>query len=158
MSTVTATSTPTNVAAVRAIGKGARTIAESAPLVVAYAPEGFDWTARGAVPSVIHAWAVGAVVGTEFEVPAQKTGSKGEQTATDYGRGVDALAKAVKALVKPVPADTDADAGEGDDAGSDETPAAPDYVALAVQAAALAAEHGHNVEDVVAAIKAALLA
>jgi hypothetical protein len=61
---------------------------------VATLPEGFDASKRGAIPAAIHAWAC-----PDGNVPAVKTGAKGSQKSTDYGRGVDALSKAIKALL-----------------------------------------------------------
>lgn len=80
-----------NLASVRAIGKGARVSEVATAAIVATAPEGFDFKARGAVTGLIHAWACG-----EGERPAVATGGKGEQTPTDYGRGVDALRQTVR--------------------------------------------------------------
>lgn len=84
-----------NVEAVRTIGKGERLTAVVAAAIVAAMPEGYDWTARGAVPQAILSWAC-----PDGNAPAQKTGPKGDQTPTDFGRGVDRLRKAVADLVK----------------------------------------------------------
>lgn len=86
--------TPANVSTARAIGKGERLTKVAAAEIVAGLPEGFDPKARGAVTGAIHSWACG-----DSPRPKVAEGGKGEQTATDYGRGVDLLAKAVKALL-----------------------------------------------------------
>lgn len=83
--------TSANLATVRKIGAGVRLTETAVPEIVATLPEGFDPKARGAVANAVHQWACG-----DAERPAVKTGPKGDQTATDYGRGVDALVKAVK--------------------------------------------------------------
>lgn len=85
-----------NLSTVKSIGRGVRLTEEAAAAIVASVPAEYDWTARGAVPAAIAGWAVPA----GEPVPAQKSGPKGAQTLTDYGRGVDALAKAVRELVK----------------------------------------------------------
>lgn len=89
------TATNPNVVVVRTIGKGERLTVQTAALIVAAMPEDYDWTARGAVPQAILAWAC-----PDGDAPAQKTGPKGDQTPTDFGRGVDRLRKAVADLVK----------------------------------------------------------
>src|SRR6187402_1332035 len=91
-----------NLTVVTRIGAGVRLTETAAPQVIESVPAEYDWSARGAVTQAIHAWAVPA----GSEVPPVKVGAKGNQRATDYGRGVDALAKAVKRLLggdeKPV--------------------------------------------------------
>lgn len=92
--------TTSNVQTVRDIGaaeaKIERLTSVSAAAIVATLPEGFDAAKRGAITGAVHTWACG-----EADRPAVATGPKGEQTRTNYGRGVDALSKAVKALVTP---------------------------------------------------------
>jgi hypothetical protein len=94
-----------NVTTLTRIGSGVRLTEQSAPLVIAHMPDEYDWTARGAVPQAVIAWAM-ADAADGAEVPAQKTGAKGSQKSTDFGRGVDTLSKAVKRLLdgpeKPV--------------------------------------------------------
>lgn len=85
-----------NVANVQIAGKGTRYAEGIARAVVAATPEEYDWTARGAVPAAIMA-ACGV---TAENAPKQKTGPKGNQTLTDWGRGLDAVAKQVRALIK----------------------------------------------------------
>lgn len=80
-----------NLSIVKRIGTGVRLTATATEAIVANLPEGFDPKARGAVADLVHAWACG-----EEERPAVKVGPAGAQKATDYGRGVDALVKAVK--------------------------------------------------------------
>lgn len=54
-----------------------------------------------AITEAIHVWACG-----DGDRPAQKTGPKGDQKVTNYGRGVNTLFVAVKrALVSPAPTD-----------------------------------------------------
>lgn len=84
-----------NVKTIVSIGAATVKTERVAQQIVVSAPVGYDWAARGAVTAQIHAWAVGA----DGEVPAQKTGPKGAQKATNYGRGVDALAKAIRAIL-----------------------------------------------------------
>jgi len=86
-----------NLSTLRAIGSGVRKTEEVAAAIVAGLPEGFDSKARGAVSGAVHAWA-GFPEGTDR--PAVKSGKAGAQTLTDYGRGVDAVAKAVSRLLK----------------------------------------------------------
>lgn len=80
---------------IRVIGKGERLTDETAAAIVASVADGYDWKARGAVPAAILAWAC-----PNGDAPRQKTGPVGDQTPTDFGRGVDRLRKAVAALVK----------------------------------------------------------
>jgi len=80
-----------NLSLVTRIGAGVRLTASATESIVATLPEGFDYKARGAVADMVHAWACG-----DKERPAVKTGPAGNQKATDYGRGVDALVKSVK--------------------------------------------------------------
>ena len=47
--------------------------------------------------ALVIAW----IVPAGEEVPVQRKGPAGAQVATDFGRGVDALTKAVKALLTP---------------------------------------------------------
>lgn len=92
---MTATTAPANhLSVVKAIGSALRRTEEAVPAILATAPEGFDPSARGAVAELVHTWACG-----DAERPAVKVGPKGNQRATDYGRGVDALVKAVKAAM-----------------------------------------------------------
>lgn len=83
-----------NLSTVTRIGAGVRLTKTAAPAIVATLPEGFDASKRGAVADAVHAWAVGGA-----ERPPVKTGAKGNQRATDYGRGVDTLTAAVKRLL-----------------------------------------------------------
>lgn len=83
-----------NLTVVTRIGAGVRLTSSAAADIVATLPDGFDHAKRGAVADAVHSWACG----TE-ERPPVKVGAKGNQRATDYGRGVDALCKAVKALL-----------------------------------------------------------
>lgn len=85
-----------NLSTVTRIGAGVRLTESAAADVAATAPEGFDVKARGAVTDLVHAWACG-----DSERPPVKVGKAGAQRATDYGRGVDALTKAVKRLLTP---------------------------------------------------------
>lgn len=80
-----------NIETVRTIGRGVRVLEESVSAVIMSLPADFDASKRGAVADAVHAWACG-----EAERPAVKTGPKGNQTTTDYGRGHDTLTKAVK--------------------------------------------------------------
>lgn len=85
-------STTTNhLTTVTRIGAGVRLVETATAAIVATLPETFDPNKRGAVADAVHAWACG-----ETERPPVKTGAKGNQRATDYGRGVDTLTKAVK--------------------------------------------------------------
>ena len=81
------------VANVTVAGKGARYAEGVATAVIAATSTEYDWTARGAIPAAILA-ACGV---TKETAPAQKVGPKGEQRSTDWGRGIDAVAKQVKA-------------------------------------------------------------
>jgi hypothetical protein len=80
-----------NLSIVTRIGAGERLAVSATSDIVAALPEGFDPSARGAVAEAVHAWACGEAVR-----PPVKVGKVGEQRATDYGRGVDALVKSVK--------------------------------------------------------------
>ena len=88
-----APATPATVANVTVAGKGARYAEGVATAVIAATSTEYDWTARGAIPAAILA-ACGV---TRETAPAQKVGPKGEQRSTDWGRGIDAVAKQVKA-------------------------------------------------------------
>ena len=87
--------TTNNIAVVRTIGKGVRVTEEAVASIVASLPDGFDPKARGAVAEAVHQWACG-----DGERPALKTGARGEQVTTDYGRGHDTLVAAVKRAMK----------------------------------------------------------
>lgn len=63
--------------------------------VVDAAPEGFDWTARGAVPAAIL-----SAMGLSEHPEPQKVGPKGAQKETVYGIGFRVLADAVRKIVK----------------------------------------------------------
>lgn len=94
--------TAANVATVKKIGVGVRLTETAVPAILDSLPEGFDPKARGAVAEAVHAWACG-----DGDRPAVKTGPKGNQKTTDYGRGHDTLVAAVKralssAVEKPV--------------------------------------------------------
>jgi hypothetical protein len=80
-----------NLSTVTRIGAGIRLTDTAVPAIIAALPEGFDPKARGAIANAVHAWACG-----DSERPAVKVGPKGDQRATDYGRGVDTLVTAVK--------------------------------------------------------------
>lgn len=80
-----------NLNTVTRIGAGVRLTETAVPQIIAAMPEGFDPKARGALTGLVHSWACG-----DAERPAVTTGPKGNQKATDYGRGVDTLVKAVK--------------------------------------------------------------
>lgn len=80
-----------NLSTVKRIGTGVRLTEEAVPAIVASLPKDFDPAKRGAVADAVHAWACG-----DEPRPAVKTGPKGNQRATDYGRGVDTLVSAVK--------------------------------------------------------------
>lgn len=84
-----------NITLVKSIGAALRKTETAVPEIIASVPAEYDWTARGAVTAAIHAWAVPA----GEEIPAVKIGAKGAQRATDYGRGVDSLAKAVRSAL-----------------------------------------------------------
>ena len=88
-----APATPATVANVTVAGKGARYAEGVATAVIAATSTEYDWTARGAIPAAILA-ACGV---TKETAPAQKVGPKGDQRSTDWGRGIDAVAKQVKA-------------------------------------------------------------
>lgn len=81
-----------NLNVVSRIGAGVRLTESATEAILATLPEGFDPKVRGAVTEAIHAWATA----DGSERPAVKTGAAGNQKATDYGRGVDALTKSVK--------------------------------------------------------------
>lgn len=85
-----------SVESVRTAGKGVRYAEAIAADVVAATSETYDWTARGAVPAAILA-ALGL---TKDTAPKQREGKAGEQTATDFGRGMDAVAAQVRKLIK----------------------------------------------------------
>lgn len=84
-----------HLSTVKRIGAGIRLTDTAVPAIIAALPEGFDPNARGAVANAVHAWACGSE-----ERPAVKTGPKGDQKTTDYGRGVDTLVTAVKRALK----------------------------------------------------------
>lgn len=88
-------SSNTNIETVKTIGKGIRKTEEAVAAVVATLPEGFDPAARGAVAEAVKTWAC-----PDGNVPKQKTGPAGNQTATDFGRGFDTLVAAVKRALK----------------------------------------------------------
>lgn len=111
----------------RAIGKGERLTDERAPEIVASLPEGFDRNKRGAVKDAVHLFLTGET--ERANRPNVATGGKGEQKATDYGRGVNNLTNAVNALLKPE--------------------SAPDYLALVRQAAKTAATKGKHGADAI---------
>lgn len=106
-----------HLSTVTRIGAGIRLTDTAVPQIIASLPEGFDPKARGAVTDAVHAWACG-----DKERPAVKTGPKGSQKSTDYGRGVDTLTTAVKrALAVDVPKPVRlavTHSGEGVDSGS----------------------------------------
>lgn len=94
---MTATFSPApaaRVAFVKSVGSAERKTADVAAEIVAGLGAEFDPKARGAVSGAVHAWACG-----DAERPAVKSGPKGAQVSTDYGRGVDKIAKAVSALL-----------------------------------------------------------
>lgn len=91
------TTSAARVALVRSIGAAERKSADAAAEIVASVPDTYDWTARGAVPQAVIGWAM-ADSGSA-DVPAQRKGPKGAQVTTDFGRGVDALVKAVRAVL-----------------------------------------------------------
>lgn len=84
--------TTSNLSTVTRIGAGVRLTETAVPSILATLPDGFDADKRGAVAAAVVAWAVPAGEDT----PPQRVGAKGNQRATDFGRGVDALVKAVK--------------------------------------------------------------
>lgn len=84
-----------NVSLIKRIGVGVRLTEDTAPEVIASMPAEYDWTKRGAVPAAVIAWATA----DGEEAPKQATGPKGNQTVTDFGRGVNTLSKAVKRLL-----------------------------------------------------------
>lgn len=86
------------IAAARAIGAAERKTDEIVPLIVADLPDGFDASKRGAVAEAVAVWITGEADAAAR--PRQRTGGKGEQTTTDYGRGVDTLTRAVKRALK----------------------------------------------------------
>lgn len=102
MTNLTPTATATRIAAVRTVGKGIRVTDTIVSAIVDELPEGFDYKARGAVASLVHVWACG-----DATPPAVKTGPKGEQTTTDYGRGHDTITAAVKRALSTPPAKTE---------------------------------------------------
>lgn len=87
------------IALVRSVGAGIRKTDIARNEIVASLPEGFDYKARGAVAALVHAWACG-----DATPPAIKTGPKGNQTTTDYGRGHDSIVTAVKRALSTPPA------------------------------------------------------
>lgn len=100
----TTTTAAANLQTVKAIGRGIRLTEQAVPQIVAMLPADFDPKARGAVAEIVHVWACGDRPADQR--PAVKTGPKGEQTTTDYGRGHDTLVKAVKRALsedKPKP-------------------------------------------------------
>lgn len=132
--------------------------ADVAALVLASVdPARHDWTVRGAVGAAIVAW-----IG-ETDASQTVAGEDGKRVRTTFGKGVDAVAAHVRRAVSgktegPVTDDGSADdAGSDDDAPEDETPETPDFLALAVQAAATAVANGVAADDLLAAISAALV-
>lgn len=120
---------------VRTIGKGVRMTEVAVPAILATLPDDFDATVRGALTGAVIAWAC-----PDGNVPQQKTGPKGNQTLTDFGRGLNTLVTAVKRALK-----------EDDNAQ-------PDWVALVRQAAKNAHDKGHVSEDaIMAAVREALV-
>jgi hypothetical protein len=91
MSTIALTTANVSV-----IGKGNRYAAEMAVAVIAHVGTEYNWTVRGAVPAAIRS-ALGVTADTE---PKQKIGPAGDQRTTDYGRGFDSLASAVRSALK----------------------------------------------------------
>jgi hypothetical protein len=87
--------TTARIALVRAVGAGIRKTDIAVTEIVESLPDGFDHTARGAVAGVVHQWANG-----DATPPPVKTGPKGNQTTTDYGRGHDTITAAVKRALK----------------------------------------------------------
>lgn len=83
-------------AVVTSIGAAEVRADKAAEYVVSVTSDTYDWSARGAVPAAIRA-ALGVDKDNE---PRQKTGPKGDQKTTNYGRGFDTLSKRVTALVK----------------------------------------------------------
>lgn len=73
---------------VASIGKGERTLAESADALLVLAPEGSWWRERGAVADYMR---------QHVEDGQRTRGGKGEQVTTDYGRGFKSLESALKA-------------------------------------------------------------
>lgn len=80
-----------NINTVKRIGAGIRLTEAAVPAILASLPKNFDPEKRGAIAEAVHAWACGSEAR-----PAVKTGPKGDQKTTDYGRGHDTLVKAVK--------------------------------------------------------------
>ena len=85
-----------HISIVKSIGAGVRKTEQAVPEILASVPDEYNWQARGAVPQAVMAWAVS----DGAEAPAQKTGPKGNQTVTDFGRGVNTLSKAVSRALK----------------------------------------------------------
>jgi hypothetical protein len=97
------TSAAARISTTRAIGAGIRKLDTTAAEIVATLPDTYDATVRGAVAQTVSIWING-----DADAPAQKTGPKGDQTLTDYGRGFAALVSAVKRLLATPPSKTEA--------------------------------------------------
>jgi hypothetical protein len=123
-----------NITTVQRIGAGERLSETATVEIVASLPDGFDPGKRGAVAEACHVWACG-----DSERPPVTTGGKGNQKATDYGRGIDNLTKRVKAALAPEKA--------------------TDYLALVRQAVTTASNKGeHSPEAISEAVASALAA
>lgn len=118
------------VASLKSVGKGIRLTKMITDEIVANLPENFDPNKRGAVVALVHAWAC-----PDGNIPAVAT-KGGERT--DYGTGVNTVVTAIKRAL------------------ADES-TAPDYLALAVQAATTAKNKDVEVARILAAIESALV-
>lgn len=132
------------VAMVETIGRNVENITYRAEQILAHpANDDRDWSARGAIAAAIR-----AVVG-ETNKPLTTTVGEGEDARkvdTDYGRGFRALSDKIRNLraaetkrMKALAADESSADESSADAPADET---PDYMALAIQAAATAVDNG----------------
>lgn len=81
---------------VSSIGRAEVKRDKTAADIVATMPEGYDWTARGAVAEAIR-----TVGGWDADTcPARKKGPKGAQVTTVFGVGFQALEDAIRKIVK----------------------------------------------------------
>lgn len=80
--------------------KAEKVTAEITAEILATLPDTFDAKARGAVSGAVHNYLTN---GGAVDKPAVKSGPKGSQVSTNYGRAVDRIAKAVSAALKGEP-------------------------------------------------------
>lgn len=77
-----------------------RLTADTAATVIAGLPAEFDPKARGAITGAVHAYFTND---GEVDQPPVASGPKGEQTATNYGRGVNNVVKAIRKALASEP-------------------------------------------------------